>query len=86
MERSAALQTIARERRKYIPKIPVKLGEMAEILTEIEHVHNGAYHGSFQSSDGAHGLVFTTDILLNVLRNDPRELYIDGIFDVSVYV
>lgn len=86
MERSAVLQTIARERRKHIPTIPAKLDEMTSILTKIEHVHKGAYHGSFQSNDRTHGLMFTTDALLNALRNDPRELYIDGTFDVTVYV
>lgn len=85
MTRPAAAQAIRRERRKIFPKIPRKLNEMAVILEEYTKNNNCAYYGHFKSTEDTYGLVFTSKALLDALRDSPKEIYIDGTFDVSLF-
>lgn len=85
MSRPAAAQAIGRERRKIIPKISEKLSEMAKILEEYSENNDCSYHGHFKSIEDTYGLVFTSKALLDALRDNPQEIYIDGTFDVSQF-
>lgn len=82
INRTAALQLIQHERQKTMPKIPDTLVELTKILPDVRLAQK-CYYGYFIDDDGKCGLVFSSNTMMNILRKNSREIYIDGTFNVS---
>ncbi|KAK0171508.1 hypothetical protein PV327_011178 [Microctonus hyperodae] len=82
MNPTAATQLIQKEREKHILKTPKTLAELANILSDTPLARN-CYDGHFVDEDGKYGLVFSNDAMMDVLRENCSEIYVDGTFNVS---
>lgn len=76
------MQLIQKEREKHMLKTPKTLIELANNLPDSPLARN-CYRGYFVDDDGKCGLVFSSNIMMNVLRDNSREIYVDGTFNVS---
>lgn len=76
--------TLYRERIKLRPSLPKDMESLGADLS-IYGPFEGFYKGCVTCSDGKKALIFTSNELLQELQ-ESSELYVDGTFNVSLYL
>lgn len=76
--------TLYRERIKLRPTLPKDMETLATNLSTYQPLEK-FYKGNVTCSDGKKALIFTSNELLQELQKS-TELYVDGTFNVSLYI